>query len=637
MMKYEYLLFRRTWQHAKLSRYRRIVSQANALEGSLANLTDDQLAQEVCEVHTRAQAVAKIDGLLARALAIGREVSKRKTTMRHYDVQLMGTLALYDGCIAEMDTGEGKTLMAPLAAFLHRLGKPGTSTHIVTANEYLAERDAKWMLPLCQGLGMSVGLIVPGQSQSQRVKAYGCDIVYATAKEVVFDSLREPIRRKKQSAVDVILRPQDQSVLDPKYDFAIVDEVDSVLIDQAQSPFSIGGASRVSPQLEIYRKAGEIAGKLIRGTHYRLLYDDRTVEMKDQGKAEAHRLAGDVLRKIPPGHNWQRYVTCALAARYIYKQDQQYVVHEGRIVLIDETTGRMIPGRQLPDGIHQALEIQNGIIPTAELRGNYTTTFQTYFRKYDKLAGMTGTATMACREFLKVYDLPIVPVPPNKPSHRHILPDRVYRHRKAKLAAIVKELARCHNTNRPLLIATGSVKGSEEISAILTGMGLEHEVLNAKNHAREAAIIAQAGQAGRITVITNMAGRGVDIVLGDGVAEMGGIMLISTDRLFYRRWDNQLAGRIGRQGDPGDCQFFLSLRDELLRRVDRKKVLRLRKKTRGNRNSLIELPQAAKLFEKLQHRIENLTGKHRHRVYQSEKQREKLKEDGLWEDWMDIR
>ena len=637
IMNYLYLIFRKPWQSCHLRRYRRIVQRAGELESELTPLSDNDLNQRLKDIHSRAQAEKTISPLLPRALALGREVSRRTLNMRHFDVQLMGALALYEGCIAEMDTGEGKTLMAPIAAFLHRLEHVDRCTHIVTSNEYLAARDADWMKPLCNGLGLSVGLVVPGQNASDRARAYQYDVVYATAKDIVFDSLREPLRQKKTSAVDSILRPKNELRLEPKYDFAIVDEVDSVLIDQARSPLSVGAESSISGQYELYRRANEVAGRLVRGTHYRLLHDDRSVEMKEEGQAEARRLAGSALRLLPPSHKWQRYVTCSLAARHIYKCDQHYVVRDGKIVLIDESTGRLLPGRQLPDGIHQALEVQNGIAPSAELRGNYMTTFQTFFRKYEKLSGMTGTASISAGEFMTVYNLAILPIPSNKPSHRELLRDAIYRNRKFKYHAIIDEIARIHATGRPLLIGTGSVLVSEQISQMLQQKNLDHEVLNAKNHAREADIIAQAGQTGRITVITNMAGRGVDIKLGPGVAEKGGMYLLSTDRLPFRRLDFQLTGRVGRQGDPAECRFFLSLRDELLRYANRKKISKLRRQTRSRRTDSIELPTAVRIFDGVQKHIDKITTKQRRNIFRGEKHREKLKEQGLWEDWMDLR
>ena len=511
----------------------------------------------------------------------------------------------------------------------------GPCCHIVTANEYLAARDATWMKPLYDALGLTIGLIVPGQSLAQRIEQYNRDVVYATAREIVFDSLREPIRNSRSDPAEAILRPARQNRLNPTYDFAIIDEIDSVLIDQARSPLSIGAAATISPQIALYRHADEIAGRLTRGAHYRLMRDDRQVELKDEGKAAARAMAGEIWRLLPPGHNWERYVVCALAARYIYRVNEQYVVSDGRIVLIDESTGRLLPARQLPDGIHQAIEVRNGIAPSTEIKGNYQTTFQTFFRKYDDLAGMTGTAMKSAWEFMAVYDLGIIPVPPNRPILRAIHPDRVYRSMKAKYQAVLDFIQEIHNQGRPLLIATGSVQISEKISSVLTQAGFEHEVLNAKNHAREAEIIAQAGHAGKITIITNMAGRGVDIKLGPDVADMGGVCLISTDRLHYRRLDDQLTGRVGRQGDPGDCHFFLSLHDELMQYVPKKKIIRLRLGGRADRHAPLADKAAARLFRKIQGHIDAVTRKQRHRVFQGEKFREKLRKEGLWEDWMD--
>ncbi len=631
-----YLTSRKAWQRCRRRYYRKQVRLAGALEGGLTSLSDDALAAKISDLSSRAGMIGKLGPLKAEALALGREVSRRRLGMRHYDVQLIGTLALYDGCIAEMDTGEGKTLMAPLAAWMYLLERPDHTVHIITANEYLAQRDAQWMAPLYLGLGLTVGMVLPGQTSGQRRQAYQQKVVYSAAKEVVFDSMREPLRQKQMDIVDAILRPDTDNALEVRYDFAIVDEVDSVLIDQARSPMALGGAGDNSPQVVLYQQADVIAGRLSRGEHYRLMHDDRKVELKEEGKAQARRdaQAAGILRLLPPGHLWQRYVTCALAARHLYKRDEHYVVRDGKVVLLDESTGRMLPGRQLPDGIHQAIEVRNGLTPSVEIRGTFQTTFQTYFRKYRCLAGMTGTASMAAWEFMHVYRLPVTPIPSNKPSQRHIHRDRVYRSLKAKYRALIAEIERFHATGRPLLIGAGSVKISEDIGRMLDERQLPHEILNAKNHAREAEIIAQAGQPGRITIITNMAGRGVDIVLGEGVAQKGGMALIGTDRLPFRRLDDQLSGRVGRQGDPADCVFFLSLRDDLLRTADRKAITRLRRKTRHRRHEAIQDVAAERLFARIQCRNDKIISKQRRLMYLGEKQREQLKAKGLWEDWM---
>ena len=635
-MDYIYTLFNKPWQKSKLSHYKKLVAKAGSLEKEIQALSDDDIIARIDELHTRAHALSDITPLLPEALAIGREVATRKMGMRHYDVQLVGTLALYEGCIAEMHTGEGKTLMAPLAAFLYHLDNIGSSIHIVTSNEYLAARDAQWMAPLLQGLGLSVGMIVPGQNQAQRAEAYRHDVVYATSKEIVFDSLREPQRKKKMSDADSILRPDHGKKLNVPFDFAIIDEVDSVLVDQSRSPLSIGGETGVSPQLELYKRAEQVAGQLVRGKHFRLMHDARSVELKDEGKSASRARAGNVLRLLPSGHRWERYVTCALAARHIYKKDQNYVVREKRIVLIDENTGRMMPGRQLPDGIHQAIEIHNDIIPTGEIRGTARTTYQAFFRKYKKLAGMTGTAMMSKMEFQSVYNLKVVQIPPNKPRKRIIHPDKVYRHLDAKHSALIEDVMRVHQVGRPVLIGTASVRESEYIGSLLSSLNIEHEILNAKNHAREAEIIAIAGHAGRITIITNMAGRGVDIKLGDGVAQMGGMFLFSTDRQHFRRLDDQLIGRVGRQGDPGDCQYYISLKDDLLRYADQKKLTKMRINSRSDRNAPMKDPQAIKVFEKVQKKLDRDMSKQRKKLFKFEKHREKMREQGLWEDWMDI-
>ena len=630
------MLYKDLYQSRKMSSYRSIVEKTNKLEEKFKAMSDDEITHFIDELHTRAQAAADVRPLLPEALAVGREVSFRKLNMRHYDVQLIGTLALYDGCIAEMHTGEGKTLMAPLAAFLYHLGKVGSSIHIVTSNEYLAARDAQWMAPLLHGLGLSVGIIVPGQPQAQRAQAYRNDVVYATSKEIVFDSLREPQRQKRMNEADSILRPQHGNKLNVQYDFAIIDEIDSVLVDQARSPLSLAGDVSISPQLELYKKANQVAGQLVRGKHFRLMHDDRSVELKDEGKSSARAHAGNALKLLPTGHRWERYITCALAARNIYKKDQHYVVKDGRIVLIDENTGRLMPGRQLPDGIHQAIEIFNGIVPTGEVKGMAKTTYQTFFRKYKQLAGMTGTAMANALEFKSVYQLKIIKIPPNKPVIRVEHPDKVFRHLDAKHNALIEDIIRIHQTGRPILVGTASVRESEYIGVLLNSLNIPHDILNAKNHTREAEIIADAGNEGHITIITNMAGRGVDIKLGDGIAEKGGMFLFSTDRQFVRRLDDQLIGRVGRQGDPGECQFYISLKDDLMRYAETKEITRLRKKTRDKRNEPIALPQANNLFVKTQNKLEKQMTKQRKRIFQFEKHREKLREQGMWEDWMDI-
>lgn len=629
-----YKLFRQPWQQHRLNKYLKIVAKVNALEKNYIHLIDEDLDKSVRELYMNAQGTKEIYTLIPEALAVARELSSRTLNMRPYDVQLIGTLSLYEGHITEMDTGEGKTLLAPLAAFLHQIEEAGRCTHIVTANEYLAQRDAQWMLPLYQKLNLSVGLALPGQKPSERANAYSKQVLYATAREVVFDSMRQTSATNAMGLVDTILRPNQGMQIAPNYDFVIVDEIDSVLIDQARSPLSIGSASAVSPNLGLYKKAEEVAGSMVRGTHYRMIQDDRSMELKDEGKALARSLAGNVLRLLPTGHKWERYVTCALAVRYIYKIDQHYVIKDNQVVLIDESTGRLMPGRQLQEGIHQALEVHNDLPPSAEMKGSLSTTFQTFFRKYNKISGMTGSASSSAAEFKNIYALNIVPIPPHQKRKRIIHPDKVYRTLKTKFEAAINEIEKFHKTGRPILIGTGSVQASEVMSQLLTDHGLTHEVLNAKNHLREAEIIADAGILNRITIITNMAGRGVDIKLGEGVAEIGGMVLISTDRSPFHRLDDQLTGRVGRQGDPGDCIFLLSLRDDILYDKERKTKCRLRQKSRGNRSAPIKDAKAVALFSNVQNQYNKLGVKQRKKVFDAEVQKEKLKSEGIWEDWM---
>ena len=472
-----------------------------------------------------------------------REASRRVLGMRHYDVQLVGGMALHHGKIAEMKTGEGKTLVATLAVVLNAL--EGRGVHVVTVNDYLARRDAEWMGRLYHALGLSTGVIVAGLTDEERKAAYAADITYGTNNEFGFDYLRDNMKFYAEQLVQRGHR------------FAIVDEVDSILIDEARTPLIISGASDEST--DAYREVDAIVRQLERDKDFTVDEKARTAMLTDEGTARVESLL-NVDNLYDPVHiTLQHHVLQSLKAHNVFKRDVDYIVRDDQVLIVDEFTGRLMVGRRFSDGLHQALEAKEGVTVAAENQTLASITFQNYFRMYDKLSGMTGTADTEAVEFAQIYNLEVSTIPPNRPMIRKDFPDVIYRTRREKFAAIVESIKELHKSGQPVLVGTISIETSELLSRMLLKERVPHSVLNAKHHAQEAEIVAQAGQAGKVTIATNMAGRGTDIVLGEGVRELGGLHILGTERHESRRIDNQLRGRSGRQGDPGSSRFYLSL------------------------------------------------------------------------------
>jgi len=593
-----------TKNEREIKALRPLVSAINDLEPRLMALSDAELAAKTAEFKSRLDQGATLDDLLVEAFAVCREAGRRVLNMRHFDVQLIGGMVLHAGKIAEMKTGEGKTLVATLPVYLNALA--GRGVHVVTVNDYLARRDAEWMGRLYKFLGLSVGVIVHDLDDRERRQAYACDITYGTNNEFGFDYLRDNMKFRIEDCVQ------------REHYYAIVDEVDSILIDEARTPLIISGPSEEST--DKYYKVNRIIPKLVRGEviegkepgqkfltgDYTVDEKHRSVALTDEGFDKAARLLGLPNLYDIEHIEWKHHVEQALKAHVLFHLDKDYVVKDGEVIIVDEFTGRLMPGRRWSDGLHQAVEAKEGVKIQRENQTLATITFQNYFRMYKKLAGMTGTAETEAAEFSKIYNLDVVVIPTNRPMIRVEHPDIVYRTEEEKFRNAAKLIKELNEKGQPVLVGTISVEKSEKLSAILKKMGVKHEVLNAKNHEREAYIVAQAGRKGAVTVSTNMAGRGTDILLGgnpeyltreqlrkqgkdpdqvskeewdavyqqvkeqtdrehDEVVALGGLYIVGTERHESRRIDNQLRGRAGRQGDPGESRFFLSLQDDLLR------------------------------------------------------------------------
>ena len=526
------------------------VDKINALEPEISGLSDARLRAKTDEFRLRLTKGETLDDLLPEAFAVVREAAKRVMGLRHFDVQLMGGCILHRGKIAEMRTGEGKTLVATLPAYLNAL--EGKGVHVVTVNDYLARRDSEDMGRVYRFLGLSVGLITHEMDYPARKAAYAADITYGTNNEFGFDYLR-----------DNMVISLDQMVQRPLH-YAIVDEVDSILIDEARTPLIISGPGAQSTSL--YQVMADVAAKLKEGEDYTVDEKQKTVAPTETGIAKTEKLLG--VSNMYDGENGVDYshqLMAALKAKALMHRDRDYVVKDGEVIIVDEFTGRLMFGRRYSEGLHQAIEAKEHVKVERESQTLATITFQNYFRMYDKLSGMTGTAKTEEQEFQKIYGLDVVVVPTNKPNIRIDYPDVIYKTRRAKYRAVANAIEELHKKGRPVLVGTTSIQQSEELSELLKKRGIEHNVLNAKFHEKEAEIVADAGQMGAVTIATNMAGRGTDIVLGDGVAELGGLHIIGTERHESRRIDNQLRGRCGRQGDPGSTRFYLSLEDDLMR------------------------------------------------------------------------
>ena len=574
----------------EIKEMRRVVEeQINPLEASLKNLSDASLAHKTVEFKNRLANGETLDDILPEAFAVVREASRRVLGMRQYDVQLIGGMVLHSGNIAEMCTGEGKTLVAVAPVYLNAL--EGKGAHVITVNDYLAKRDSEWMGQVYKFLGLSVGLIVHDLDFNQRKIAYNSDVTYGTNNEFGFDYLR-----------DNMVTRLDQMVQRPLH-YCLIDEVDSILIDEARTPLIISGPGQKST--DMYYTVAKLVPKLEKDVDYTIDEKQKTVAPTEAGVAKMEKLLHvDNLydtKNLELNHIFNQ----ALRAETMMKRDRDYVVKDGEVIIVDEFTGRMMYGRRYSDGLHQAIEAKEGCKVERESQTLATITFQNYFRMYDKLAGMTGTAKTEEQEFIKIYGLEVFQIPTNKPIRRVDLSDAIYKTKRGKIRAVVREVKRRHATGQPILIGTTSIEQSEELSHYLKKEGIVHNVLNAKYHEKEAMIVAQAGQKGQVTIATNMAGRGTDIVLGDGVAELGGLAIIGTERHESRRIDNQLRGRAGRQGDPGSSQFFLSLDDDLLRIFGGDNIKKFMEKMGLDEDEEIKSKMVSNAIRKAQQRVEN--------------------------------
>ena len=614
----------------ELKRMRKVVARINALEEAMQALDDNALRAKTDEFRSRLSEGEKLDQLLPEAFAVVREAGVRALGMRHFDVQLIGGMTLHDGKIAEMRTGEGKTLVATLPAYLNAL--PDHSVHLVTVNDYLAGRDAAWMGPLYEFLGLTVGVVRSGQSAEEKKAAYGCDVVYGTNNEFGFDYLRD----------NMAFSMADKS--QGKLAFAIVDEVDSILIDEARTPLIISGA--VEDSSELYKAINRLIPKLTPEVEeqegdFTVDEKQRSIELTESGheKVEGMLIEAGLLQEVDSLYaatnlGLLHHVHSGLRAHVLFQRDVEYIVQEGQVVLIDEHTGRTMPGRRLSEGLHQAIEAKEGVKIQSESQTLASTTFQNFFRIYDKLAGMTGTADTEAFEFRQIYGLDCVVIPTNVPMRRDDLNDLVYLTREEKFEAIIEDVRACIDTGAPVLVGTASVETSEELSQAFKKHKIDHKVLNAKYHEQEAEIIAQAGRPGVVTIATNMAGRGTDIVLGgnleaelasqgktldeatrerltadwqarhDAVIEAGGLHILGTERHESRRIDNQLRGRSGRQGDPGVSRFYLSLEDNLMRIFASDRVKSFMQALGMERGEAIEHRMVTNAIEKAQRKVE---------------------------------
>ena len=572
-----------------LKKLRPLVAKINALEPEMQALADEELPQRLAVYREQVQNGEKdLDAVLPEVFALVREASTRVLGMRHYDVQLLGAMALHNGKIAEMKTGEGKTLVATLAVILNSL--EGKGVHVVTVNDYLAKRDAEWMGRLYNFLGLSVGVIVAGLSDEQRKEAYGADITYGTNNEFGFDYLRDNMKFYAEQLVQ------------RGHHYAIVDEVESILIDEARTPLIISGASDESTDL--YQKVDEVVRTLEKEKHYTVDEKGKTASLTDEGVLYVEEQLGIENLYDTANITAQHHVLQSLKAHTVFRRDVDYIVKDDQVVIVDEFTGRLMAGRRFSDGLHQALEAKEHVTVAAENQTLASITFQNYFRMYDKLSGMTGTADTEAVEFAQIYGLEVSTIPPNRPMVRKDMPDLIYRTRREKMQAIIQAIKELHATGQPVLVGTISIETSELISQLLKREGVPHSVLNAKHHAQEAEIVAQAGQAGKVTIATNMAGRGTDIKLGEGVVELGGLHILGTERHESRRIDNQLRGRSGRQGDPGSSRFYLSLEDDLMRLFGSDRLSGLMQKLGMQEGEPIENNMVSRAIENAQKRVE---------------------------------
>ncbi len=574
--------------HKTLKRYYKIVDSINALEAKYEPMTDQQLKDMTTTFQNELQNGKKIQDIIPDAFAVVREASKRVLGMRHFDVQLIGGLVLCEGNIAEMATGEGKTLVASLPSYVRAL--EGKGVHVITVNDYLARRDREIIGQIHEFLGLTVGLNLPMMQAEEKKAAYQADITYGVGTEFGFDYLRDNMVSK---ATDKVQRP---------YHFAIIDEVDSVLIDEAKTPLIIAGKMQASADLHYI--ASRLAKSFKKDEHYTFDEETKATSLTDQGIERVEEAFGvDNLYEIEH-QTLYHYVIQGVRAHVMFKRDVDYIVKEGKILLVDMFTGRIMEGRSLSDGLHQAIEAKEGLVITDENKTQASITIQNYFRMYPFLSGMTGTAKTEEKEFQQVYGMQVVSIPTNRPKARKDLPDLIFEKTTDKYEAMVKQVKECHSKGQPVLIGTTSILQSEKVAEYLKREGLSFELLNAKSVEQEVRLISMAGQRNAITIATNMAGRGTDILLGEGVAELGGLFVLGTEKHESRRVDNQLRGRSGRQGDPGTSQFFISLQDDMFRRFASEEVEKLSKKLNTDSNGLILNKNISEFIDRTQRIVE---------------------------------
>ncbi|MBW2466423.1 MAG: preprotein translocase subunit SecA [Deltaproteobacteria bacterium] len=565
-----------------------MVDRINSLEPDIQKLTDAELAAKTVAFKERIAKGELLDDLLPEAFAVTREAGRRVIGERHYDVQLVGGVVLHQGKIAEMKTGEGKTLCSTLAVYLNAL--LGKGVHVVTVNDYLARRDAEWMGAIYRFLGLTTGTILHEKNDQERQDSYNADVTYGTNNEFGFDYLRDNMK------FDI----KDYCQRD--FNFAIVDEVDSILIDEARTPLIISGPADIST--ELYHLVNGVVPRFKRDEHFNLDEKSRAVSLSEEGVALGEKLLQVENLYDPKNIEYLHHLNQALKAHLLFQRDVDYLVKDGEVVIVDEFTGRTMPGRRYSDGLHQALEAKEGVKIERENQTLASITFQNYFRLYDKLAGMTGTADTEAAEFKKIYGLDVVIIPTHKTMIRDDFPDAIYKNIPAKYRAVIREIKALHEKGQPVLVGTISIDTSEKISNMLKKEGIKHSVLNAKHHEKEAEIVAEAGQKGRVTIATNMAGRGTDIKLGEGVPDCGGLHILGTSRHESRRIDNQLRGRSGRQGDPGSSRFYLSLEDDLLRIFGSDKISGVLDKLGMEEDEPIEHNMISRAIENAQRKVE---------------------------------
>jgi len=572
----------------EVKRIKVIVDRINQLEASIGKLSDDQLLAKTGEFKARLKERDTLDDILPEAFAAVRETGIRTLKMRHFDVQMIGGVILHEGKIAEMKTGEGKTLAATLPIYLNSL--EGKGSHVVTVNDYLAKRDSQWMGTIYEFLGLTVGRIYHDMPEEERREAYNCDVTYGTNNEFGFDYLRDNMKFSSEQFVQRELN------------FAIVDEVDSILIDEARTPLIISGPAEESTLK--YNEACKVIPKLRKEKDFQVDEKAKTAALNDEGIGTVEKILDIENLYDPQNIETLHCIQQALKAHALFKNEVDYVVNDGEVVIIDEFTGRMMPGRRYSDGLHQALEAKEGVKIENENQTLASITFQNYFRMYDKLSGMTGTADTEAEEFNSIYNLEVIVAPTNKEMVRDDCSDLIYRTEQEKFDALIEEIRGCNETGQPVLVGTISIEKSEQLSHHLKKYGIKHNVLNAKHHEKEAEIIAQAGHKKGVTIATNMAGRGTDIVLEEGVSELGGLHITGTERHESRRIDNQLRGRSGRQGDPGSSRFYLSLEDDLMRIFGSEKISGIMEKLGMENGQPIEHPMVSKAVANAQKKVE---------------------------------